>query len=138
MRHLGFLLNWKKGLIVICNMLSYTYKEFIRDYISQGHTYLVTAKSSCYENLEETYFLRHHDVIKPSSSTTKLSTAFNGSSRTSNGYSLNDLLFTGPKFLPELPDLISNLRFYRFVFVVIFIKCKGKFKCIRRMLGLRP
>ncbi|KAK2577645.1 hypothetical protein KPH14_012903, partial [Odynerus spinipes] len=42
------------------------------------------------------YYLPHHGVLKPSSTTTKLRVVFNGSSPTSSGRSINDLMHTGP------------------------------------------
>ena len=62
------------------------------------------------------FFLLHHGVLKESSSTKKLRTVFNGSSKLRPGVSLNDLLYTGPNLLPHLPDLICRWRPYRYVF----------------------
>ncbi|XP_046869367.1 uncharacterized protein LOC124462013 [Drosophila willistoni] len=42
-------------------------------------------------------YLPHHPVIKESSSTTKVRVVFDGSSKTSNGKSLNKILAIGPK-----------------------------------------
>ena len=93
------------------------YKEFMWDYISQGHMSRVDPSSTSFWPLDQTYFLPHHGVLKPSSTTTKLRTVFNGSSKTSNGISINDMLLKGENLFPELPVLISNWRIYKYVFV---------------------
>lgn len=67
--------------------------------------------------LEKSYFRPHHGVLKPSSLTSKLWTVCNGSSRTSNGFSLNDLFYTGPNLLPELLNLVIDWRAYKNVFI---------------------
>ena len=92
------------------------YMEFMQDYIDQGHATLLP-ESTLDRYDSGRYFLPHHGVLKPSSSTTKLRTVFNGSSKTTNGVSLNDLLCTGPNLLPELPDLICSWRRYKIAFV---------------------
>ncbi|XP_046145447.1 uncharacterized protein LOC114881965 [Osmia bicornis bicornis] len=59
------------------------------------------------------YFLPHHGVPKWGSTTTALSVAFNGSSPTSSGYSLNDLLHTGPDLMLNIADLLIWIRRYK-------------------------
>jgi len=46
-------------------------------------------------DIKSDYFLPHHGVYKPLSSTTKLRVVFNASAKTTNGNSLNDLLLEG-------------------------------------------
>jgi hypothetical protein len=43
------------------------------------------------------FSMPHHGVLKETSSTTKLQVVFNGSEKSSNGVSLNDILMIGPK-----------------------------------------
>ena len=93
------------------------YFEFMSGYLSEGHMIPVPRDSSLSKSREETFFLPHHGVLKPNSTTTKLRTVFNGSSRTSLNISLNSVLLAGPNLLPELPDLISAWRLYKYVFV---------------------
>ncbi|XP_031622711.1 uncharacterized protein LOC116340379 [Contarinia nasturtii] len=61
-------------------------------------------------------FLPHHPVIKESSSTTKVRTVFDASAITSNGASLNDLLYIGPTIQPDLFDLLIQWRRFRYAF----------------------
>ncbi|XP_073827823.1 uncharacterized protein [Musca autumnalis] len=62
------------------------------------------------------YYLPHHAVLKPDSTTIKVRVVFNASSPTSNGVSLNNVLHTGPVLQSDLTILILNWRFYQFVF----------------------
>ncbi|XP_076301718.1 uncharacterized protein LOC143219726 [Lasioglossum baleicum] len=62
------------------------------------------------------YYLPHHGVFRESSTTTKLRVVFNGSSKTTTGISLNDILHSGPNLLPEIPDLLLRWRCYPIVF----------------------
>ncbi|KAM8714923.1 hypothetical protein ACLKA7_002037 [Drosophila subpalustris] len=62
-------------------------------------------------------YLPHHPVIKESSSTTKVRVVFDGSMRTSNGRSLNDILASGPKLHTDLPAILINWRSLKYVFM---------------------
>ncbi|XP_046478618.1 uncharacterized protein [Neodiprion pinetum] len=56
------------------------------------------------------YYLLHHGVLKPDSSTTKLRVVFNGSSASSTGYSLNDLMHAGPNLMVNIFHLLIWIR----------------------------
>ncbi|XP_065366923.1 uncharacterized protein LOC135959782 [Calliphora vicina] len=62
------------------------------------------------------YYLPHHAVFKPDSTTTKLRVVFNASSPSKNGISLNDLLHPGPILQADLTILILRWRLFRYVF----------------------
>ncbi|KAL7724362.1 hypothetical protein ACLKA6_005826 [Drosophila palustris] len=62
-------------------------------------------------------YLPHHPIIKESSSTTKVRVVFDGSMRTSNGRSLNDILASGPKLHTDLPAILINWRSLKYVFM---------------------
>ncbi|XP_076294565.1 uncharacterized protein LOC143215848 [Lasioglossum baleicum] len=68
------------------------------------------------EKIQKNYYLPHHGVWRESSSTTKLRVVFNGSSKTTTGISLNDILHSGPNLLPEIPDLLLRWRCHAIVF----------------------
>ncbi|XP_058789060.1 uncharacterized protein LOC131663022 [Phymastichus coffea] len=79
------------------------YNAAIQTYIDLG--YMSTAESSD----DSGYYLPHHAVIKSSNSTTKVRVVFDASAKTTSGYSLNDLLMTGPTIQDSLYSLV--LRF---------------------------
>ncbi|XP_018794005.1 PREDICTED: uncharacterized protein LOC108972032 [Bactrocera latifrons] len=67
--------------------LTEQYVEFMNDYESLGHMSIV--KNT---NLSEPhYFIPHHCVLKPTSTTTKLRVIFDASCRTTSQKSLNDI-----------------------------------------------
>ncbi|XP_075157864.1 uncharacterized protein LOC142231126 [Haematobia irritans] len=74
--------------------LKIQYDSVLQEYADLGHMIMVDENK---ENSSDTvYYLPHHAVFKPDSATTKLRVVFNASSPTSNGVSLNNLLYTGP------------------------------------------
>lgn len=67
------------------------YVAFMRDYLDAGRMSLVSESVKASER--PIIYLPHHGVIKESCTTTKLRAVFDGSSKTSSGKSLNDLLY---------------------------------------------
>ncbi|XP_012539786.1 uncharacterized protein LOC105838606 [Monomorium pharaonis] len=63
------------------------------------------------------YYLPHYGVMRKHSLTTKLRVVFNGSSRTTSGVSLNDLLHTGATLQANLFDVLVWFRQFHYVFV---------------------
>ena len=62
------------------------------------------------------YYLPYHGVYRPESSTTKLRVAFNPSSPTSSGKSLNDILLK-VQIKEDLCDIMICFRKYKFLFL---------------------
>lgn len=62
------------------------------------------------------YYLPNHGVLRPDSKTTKLRVVFNGSSPTSTGRSLNDLMHTGQNLLLDITDALTWIRLHRHIF----------------------
>lgn len=91
------------------------YKEFMREYEQLGHMQLVDPNLHCNSEKEQ-YFLPHHAVIKPSSTTTKLRVVFDGSCKTTTGTSLNSVLGVGPKLQRDIFEILLNFRFPEIVF----------------------
>ncbi|XP_041675108.1 uncharacterized protein LOC121530293 [Drosophila eugracilis] len=60
--------------------------------------------------------LPHHAVFKKEPQSLKQRIVFDASARTSNGRSLNDVLWTGPALQNNMSHAILNWRKYRFVF----------------------
>nr|XP_041630535.1 uncharacterized protein LOC121501965 [Drosophila kikkawai] len=71
--------------------------------------------------------LPHHAVFKKEILSTKQRIVFDASSRTSNGISLNDILWTGPTLQNDMSAVILNWRKYRFVFTADIQKM---YRCI--------
>jgi len=90
------------------------YTRFIEEYEALGHMKAISLNQP-----EPTikFYLPHHGVWKESSVTTKLRVVFNGSSKSDSGFSLNDLLYTGPKLQTELFDVLIWFRQFRHVFM---------------------
>ncbi|XP_037818722.1 uncharacterized protein LOC119608392, partial [Lucilia sericata] len=93
------------------------YDRVVQEYEDLNHMSKV-----CDESLNEslTYYLPHHAVIKPESTTTKVRVVFNASSPSSNGLSLNDILYPGPilqrsagfslrKWTANVKDILADL-----------------------------
>ncbi|KAL6726225.1 hypothetical protein Aduo_008217 [Ancylostoma duodenale] len=56
------------------------------------------------------HYLAHHAVISEGNKTTKIRCVYDGSAKTKNNPSLNDLLFRGPVLLPDLTGLLLRIR----------------------------
>ncbi|XP_023312074.1 uncharacterized protein LOC111692343 [Anoplophora glabripennis] len=96
--------------------LQLEYKKFIHEYISLGHAKYSNLDLSIFKNDNtDGYFLPHHPVIRESSLTTKLRVVFDASLKTTSGYSLNDILLTGPTVQPELFDILCRFRTHKYV-----------------------
>ncbi|XP_041675602.1 uncharacterized protein LOC121530510 [Drosophila eugracilis] len=87
------------------------YDSVIQEYLDLGHMHEVPSTHS-----SPTYYLPHHAVIKPESTTTKLRVVFNASSPSANGTSLNDILHAGPVLQSDLTIQILKWRYFQYVF----------------------
>ncbi|UYV73350.1 hypothetical protein LAZ67_10002818, partial [Cordylochernes scorpioides] len=83
-----------------------TYKDSMQEYLVLGHMNEVKGSG----NDHMAFYLPHHPIIKEKSSTTKLRVVFNASSKTTTGYSLNDILHTGPKLQKDIFPLLLRFR----------------------------
>lgn len=98
------------------------YSTAIDEWISSGHMVRENTTENNHKMVNEhgvSYnccFLPHHPVFKETSSTTKLRIVFNASAKTSNGKSLNDIQYTGPSLQNDLVGVITNWRFWPYVF----------------------
>lgn len=68
------------------------------------------------------YFIPHHAILRPSSTTTKLKVVFNASSKTATGNSLNNLMLKGPTIQKELFDIHLTFLTYTFAFTADITK----------------
>ncbi|XP_055622690.1 uncharacterized protein LOC129766204 [Toxorhynchites rutilus septentrionalis] len=87
------------------------YHEFIHEYISMGHMREISAEN----DQSPQYFLPHHAVLRPESSTTKLRTVFDASCKSQSGMSLNDVLLTGPTIQQSLIALVMRFCMHAYV-----------------------
>lgn len=90
------------------------YAEFIQQYIDLGHCRVL--KDDEIGNVDVAYYLPHHCVYRPDSSTTKLRVVFDGSSKSSSGHSLNDLMMIGPPVQDMLFEILLRFRLYKYAF----------------------
>ncbi|KAL0851491.1 hypothetical protein ABMA28_007284 [Loxostege sticticalis] len=89
------------------------YKTFINEYLELGHAKMVDI--SIYDvNSDPVYFLSHHAVLNEASKTTKLRVVFNGSMKSKNKVSLNDVMLNGPIVQNELFDILLLFRTYKY------------------------
>ncbi|XP_058449039.1 uncharacterized protein LOC131429000 [Malaya genurostris] len=95
-------------------LLKKQYTEFIHEYERLGHMHQVNVEQD--GRFGPSYFIPHHCILKPSSTTTKLRVVFDGSAKTSTGTSLNDVLMIGPTVQNELVAILMNFRCFRYVF----------------------
>ncbi|XP_062535039.1 uncharacterized protein LOC134204226 [Armigeres subalbatus] len=103
------------------------YAEFMSDYLSMGHMRELSEE----ETSASSYYLPHHAVMKPDSTTTKLRVVFDASCRTSSGISLNDALMVGPVFQDMIVGIAFRFRTHRFALV-------GDVAKMYRMILLNP
>ncbi|XP_044014010.1 uncharacterized protein LOC122856403 [Aphidius gifuensis] len=94
-----------------------TYKElylnFMEEYEELGHMRRVPDKIN---NTRAHYYLPHHGVLRPSSTTTKLRVVFNGSCNTDTNKSLNDIMHAGPNLLLNIADVLLWIRSFKHLF----------------------
>ncbi|XP_053968620.1 uncharacterized protein LOC128870048 [Anastrepha ludens] len=99
------------------------YSAFMQEYKDLGHMSLASFQAD-----KPVYYLPHHCVKKQDSTTTKLRVVFDGSAKTTSGYSLNDLLLPGPIIQPKLFNIL--LRFRLFKVALLGDICK-MYRCIK-------
>ncbi|XP_037936953.1 uncharacterized protein LOC119670662 [Teleopsis dalmanni] len=95
----------------------------MKEYLDLNHMSSVADTEACLPK----YYLSHHCVLKASSSSTKLRVVFDGSAPTSTGYSLNDILMSGPTIQSNLIDIL--LRFRSFPIALTANICK-MYRCV--------
>ncbi|XP_074040052.1 uncharacterized protein [Leptinotarsa decemlineata] len=86
------------------------YCSFMREYLDLNHMELISENKVPMKS----YYIPHHCVIKPQSSTTKLRVVFNASARDPNELSLNDYLLTGPKLQRDIVTILLNFRIHKY------------------------
>ncbi|GFX27484.1 integrase catalytic domain-containing protein [Trichonephila clavipes] len=87
------------------------YAEFLKEYEELGHLERVVESSEPPTH----YYIPHRGVLRPEKLTTKLRIVFNGSSPTTTGISLNDILLKG-EVKEDVFETISYFRRHKFAF----------------------
>ncbi|GBN83272.1 hypothetical protein AVEN_96289-1 [Araneus ventricosus] len=82
------------------------YSDFLNEYRSLHHMEEVKEDT----DLDAGYYLPHHGILRPDNKTTKLRVVFNASSKTSSGYSLNDLLYEGGVLQEDIFLILIRFR----------------------------
>ncbi|CAG5020173.1 unnamed protein product [Parnassius apollo] len=72
--------------------------------------------SPCNKTPVYSLYLPHHCIHRPESTTTSLRVAFNGTSKTSSGLSLNDVMHQGLNLQQDLLSLIITWRQYQYAY----------------------
>lgn len=102
--------------------LKTAYSEFIHEYLEMGHMREVPVDPNKVEHAPFPYYLPHHAVLRPESTTTKLRVVFDGSCATTSGISLNDTLMVGPVVQEDLLSIVLRFRLHKFAIVADIAK----------------
>ncbi|XP_037942448.1 uncharacterized protein LOC119675326 [Teleopsis dalmanni] len=87
------------------------YVSFMREYEALGRM----TKFSGSEIISPQYFIPHHCVLRPDSSTSKLRVVFDVSVHKLSGSLLNDIIINGPKVQDELFSILLRFRMHKYV-----------------------
>lgn len=91
------------------------YSEFINEYQLLGHMKESDENNSTINDDQPCFYLPHHAVIKQTSLTTKLRVVFDGSAKSTSGFSINDALMVGPVLQQDLFSIVLRFRTHRYV-----------------------
>ncbi|XP_058816764.1 uncharacterized protein LOC131680052 [Topomyia yanbarensis] len=84
------------------------YTEIILEFQQLGHMKEVMSQT----DEHPVFYLPHHAVLKPDSTTTKLRVVFDASCKSSSGVSLNDALMVGPVVQEDLLSITIRFRLH--------------------------
>ncbi|XP_043259317.1 uncharacterized protein LOC122401315 [Colletes gigas] len=94
-------------------VLKAEYVSFMSEYLALGHMTQVSRDSRTQAG--PAYYLPHHAVTKAASTTTKMRVVFDGSAKTSSGYSLNDTQEIGPVVQDDLFSILIRFRQHQII-----------------------
>ncbi|KAL1446720.1 hypothetical protein WDU94_001918 [Cyamophila willieti] len=91
----------------------------LKDNYTQAVNELLVAEHliPCSNDEKDGYYVPHHCIVKESSLTTKYRIVFDFSCQSSNGVSLNDLVYSGPKLYTDLFEILLNFRLFEVALV---------------------
>lgn len=90
--------------------LKSAYQDFMQEYIELGHMQIAPPAADG----PNVFFIPHHPIFKPLSTTTKLRVVFDASAKSSNGNSLNDVMAVGPIIQQDLVSILVRFRTGKF------------------------
>lgn len=96
------------------NNLKLAYSGFIKEYEDLKHMSNITNHVKN-DDFKTAYYLPHHAVWNPNSTTTRLRVVFDGSAKTTNGNSFNDIQMIGPTIQDDLISIIMRFRKHKYV-----------------------
>ncbi|XP_055623360.1 uncharacterized protein LOC129766789 [Toxorhynchites rutilus septentrionalis] len=112
--------QWMQRRFIKSRELKEQYSDFMTEYIALDHMApVITSEDTKNSN---TYYLPHHSVLKPSSTTTKCRVVFDGSSKSSTGILLNECLMVGPTVQDSLYAIVIRFRMYEIALVADITK----------------
>jgi len=94
------------------------YHNFMKEYEELGHMETMYSQ----KGWQTCYFLPHPAVFKETSTTTKTRVVFDGSAKTSNGLSLNDILQVSPAVQQDLYSIVLRFRTHHVCFTANIAK----------------
>jgi hypothetical protein len=94
------------------------YHRFMKENGELGHMEPIKSQ----EGRNTCYYLPHHPVFKGTNSTTRTRVVFDGSAKTSNEMSLNDILQVGPTVQPDLYSIVFRFRNHQVCFTADITK----------------
>lgn len=112
------------------------YRDFLNEYLELDH--MKEVNEQCEPNV--TFYLPHHGVYNPHKPTTKLRVVFNGSSRSSEGHSLNSLQYNGGVIQEDVFAIMARFRKHIFAFTADvqkmyrMIRINPEQQCLQRIL----
>ncbi|BET00202.1 Pao retrotransposon peptidase [Nesidiocoris tenuis] len=92
--------------------LAVSYGKMIKEYETDGTLSRVCSIQEVGNELA--YYMPHHGVHRPNHPTTPLRIVFNASAATSSSYSLNQLMFVGPKLQADIFEVLIHFRLFQF------------------------
>ncbi|XP_046868923.1 uncharacterized protein LOC124461446 [Drosophila willistoni] len=90
------------------------YIAFMDEYLKSDHMELLNTQQID-EQPDGCFYLPHHAVLKPESTTTKCRVVFDGSGKDSSGVSINERLHIGPPIQRDLFGVCLRFRQHRYV-----------------------
>ena len=83
------------------------YHAFMQEYIEISHMSEIGSEDSISQaELDRSYFIPHHGIFQGGSSNPKFRVVFNASAHSTNGKSLNEVLFSGPPLQTNIIDVL--------------------------------